>query len=167
MPPSTPGTPAGPLLDSGGRLVGVNTAIYSPSGASAGIGFAVPVDTVSRIVPELITHGRVVRPILGAYLDERLSAAVTRRLGVEGALIREVARGGGAEAAGLEGTQVTRRGRVVPGHVITRIDGKQVTSVGDLLGRLGSYRPGDTVTLTVWRDGESKDVDVRLQQPSR
>jgi len=162
-----PGNSGGPLLDSGGRLVGVNTAIYSPSGASAGIGFAVPVDTVSRIVPELITHGRVVRPILGVHLDERLSAAVTRRLGVEGALVREVARGGGAEAAGLEGTQVTRRGRVVPGHIITRIDGKQVTSVGDLLGRLGSYRPGDTVSLTVWRDGESEDLEVQLQQPSR
>ncbi len=162
-----PGNSGGPLLDSGGRLVGVNTAIYSPSGASAGIGFAVPVDTVSRIVPELITHGRVVRPILGVNLDERLSAAVTRRLGVEGALIRAVPRGGGAAAAGLEGTEVTRRGRVVPGHIITRIDGMQITSVGDLLGRLGSYRPGDTVTLTVWRDGESEDVEVQLQQPSR
>jgi S1-C subfamily serine protease len=160
-----PGNSGGPLLDSGGRLIGVNTAIYSPSGASAGIGFAVPVDTVSRIVPDLIEHGRVVRPILGVHLDRRLSAAVTRRLGVEGALIRDVARGGGAAAAGLEGTEVTRRGRVVPGHIITGIDGKTVTSVGDLLGRLGSYRPGDNVTLTVWRDGESGEVEVQLQPP--
>jgi S1-C subfamily serine protease len=162
-----PGNSGGPLLDSGGRLIGVNTAIYSPSGASAGIGFAVPVDTVRRIVPDLIEHGRVVRPILGVHLDRRLSAAVTRRLGVEGALIRDVARGGGAAAAGLEGTEVTRRGRVVPGHIITGIDGKPVSSVEDLLGRLGSYRPGDTVTLTVWRDGESEEVGVRLQAPSR
>ncbi len=162
-----PGNSGGPLLDSGGRLIGVNTQIASPSGASAGIGFAVPVDTVSRIVPELIQYGRVVRPLLGVYFHDRLSAAVTRRLGVEGVLIRDVVPGGGAAAAGLEGTEVTRRGRVVPGHIIQRIDGKEVASQADLLGRLGSYRPGDTVTLTVWRDGETSEAQVRLQAPSR
>ena len=160
-----PGNSGGPLLDSAGRLIGVNTAIYSPSGASAGIGFAVPVDTVSRIVPELIVHGRVIRPILGVDLDERLSAYVTRRLGVEGVLLRGVARGGGAAAAGLEGTSVDRRGTVVPGDVVQDIDGKPVKSTSDLLGRLGSYRPGDTVTLTVWRDGKTRQVRVRLQAP--
>jgi S1-C subfamily serine protease len=162
-----PGNSGGPLLDSGGRLVGVNTAIRSPSGASAGIGFAVPVDTVSRIVPELIEYGRVVRPLLGVYFDDRLSAVVTRRLGVEGVLIRDVAPGGPAAAAGLEGTEVTRRGGVIPGHIIQKIDGNEVTSVGDLLGRLGSYRPGDVVTLTVWRDGETSEVQVRLQAPGQ
>jgi S1-C subfamily serine protease len=161
-----PGNSGGPLLDSAGRLIGVNTAIYSPSGASAGIGFAVPVDTVSRIVPELIAHGRVIRPILGVDLDEGLSTAVTRRLGVEGVLLRGVARGGGAAAAGLEGTTVDRRrGAVVPGDVVQEIDGKPVKSTSDLLGRLGSYRPGDTVTLTVWRDGKTRQVRVRLQAP--
>jgi S1-C subfamily serine protease len=160
-----PGNSGGPLLDSAGRLIGVNTAIYSPSGASAGIGFAVPVDTVSRIVPELIAHGRVIRPILGVDLDERLSAVVARRLGVEGVLIRGVARGGGAAAAGLEGTTVDRRGAVVPGDVVQEIDGKPVSSTSDLLGRLGSYRPGDTVTLTVWREGKTRKVRVRLQAP--
>jgi S1-C subfamily serine protease len=162
-----PGNSGGPLLDSGGRLVGVNTAIASPSGASAGIGFAVPVDTVSRIVPELIEYGKVVRPILGVYFDDRLSAVVTRKLGVDGVLIRGVAPGGGAAAAGLEGTEVTRRGGVVPGHIIEKIDGNDVTSVGDLLGRLGSYRPGDVVTLTVWRDGETREVEVRLAAPDQ
>jgi S1-C subfamily serine protease len=161
-----PGNSGGPLLDSGGRLIGVNTAIYSPSGASAGIVFAVPVDTVSRIVPELIESGQVTRPVLGVHLDQRLSESVTRRLGVKGVLIREVVRGGGAAEAGLEGTAMTRRGRVIPGHIITKIDGNAVTSVGDLLGRLGSYRPGATVRLTVWRDGETKEVDVRLQAPA-
>jgi S1-C subfamily serine protease len=158
-----PGNSGGPLLDSGGRLIGVNTAIYSPSGASAGIGFAVPVDTVNRIVPELIRYGRVIRPLLGVHLDGQLSTAVTRRLGVEGALIRDVLPGGGAAEAGLRGT---RRGgrRVIPGDIIQEIDGKEVGSVGDLLGRLGSYRPGDTVTLTVWREGETRQVSVRLQQ---
>jgi S1-C subfamily serine protease len=160
-----PGNSGGPLLDSAGRLIGVNTAIYSPSGASAGIGFAVPVDTVSRIVPELIAHGRVIRPILGVDLDERLSAYVTRRLGVEGVLLRGVARGGGAAEAGLEGTSVDRRGTVVPGDVVQEIDGKPVKSTSDLLGRLGSYRPGDTVTLTVWREGKTRKVRVRLQAP--
>ncbi|MCG6922955.1 MAG: trypsin-like peptidase domain-containing protein [Acidobacteria bacterium] len=158
-----PGNSGGPLLDSGGRLIGVNTAIFSPSGASAGIGFAVPVDTVNRIVPELIRHGMVTRPVLGVYLDGQLSGAVTRRLGVQGALIRDVSPGGGAEEAGLRGTRRGQRG-IIPGDIIQEIDGKEVGSVGDLLGRLGSYRPGDTVTLTVWREGETRQVQVRLQQ---
>jgi S1-C subfamily serine protease len=162
-----PGNSGGPLLDSAGRLIGVNTAIYSPSGASAGIGFAVPVDTVSRIVPELILHGRVIRPVLGVNLDERLSSAVTRRLGIEGVLIRGVANGTGAAEAGLEGARIDSRGRIAPGDVIQRIDGKEVGTVGDLLGRLGGYRPGDTVTLTVWRSGETREAQVRLQEPSR
>ena len=161
-----PGNSGGPLLDSAGRLIGVNTAIYSPSGASAGIGFAVPVDTVSRIVPELILHGRVIRPVLGVNLDERLSSAVTRRLGIEGVLIRGVAKGTGAAEAGLEGARIDSRGRIAPGDVIQRIDGKEVGTVGDLLGRLGSYRPGDTVTLTVWRSGETREAQVRLREPS-
>jgi S1-C subfamily serine protease len=159
------GNSGGPLLDSSGRLIGVNTAIYSPSGASAGIGFAVPVDTVSRIVPELIAHGRVVRPVMGVGFDEQLSAAVTRRLGVEGVLIRQVYEGTGADSAGLAGTQVDRRGRVIPGDVIQDIDGKSVRSTSDLLGRLGSYKPGDTVTLTAWRDGKARRVQVRLGAP--
>jgi S1-C subfamily serine protease len=158
-----PGNSGGPLLDSGGRLIGVNTAIYSPSGASAGIGFAVPVDTVSRIVPELIAYGKVVRPVLGVGLDDRLSSYVTRRLGVEGALVRDVYRGTGAAEAGLEGTRL-RGGRLVPGDVIQAIDGKEVSSVADLQGRLGSYRPGDTVTLKLWRDGKTREVKVRLQK---
>lgn len=158
-----PGNSGGPLLDSGGRLIGINTAIYSPSGASAGIGFAVPVDTVSRTVPELIAYGKVIRPVLGVNLDDRLSAYVTRRLGVEGALVRDVFKGTGAADAGLSGTTLGRGGRVVPGDVIQEIDGKAVKSVGDLLGRLGGYRPGDTVTLTVWRDGTARKVRVRLQ----
>jgi S1-C subfamily serine protease len=160
-----PGNSGGPLLDSGGRLIGMNTAIYSPSGASAGIGFAVPADTVARIVPQLIAHGRVIRPVLGVNLDDRLSAYVTRRLGVEGALVRDVYRGTGAAEAGLRGTTLGRGGQVIPGDIVQDIDGKPVKSVGDLLGRLGSYKPGDTVTLTVWREDKTRSVRVRLQAP--
>ncbi len=162
-----PGNSGGPLLDSGGRLIGMNTAIYSPSGASAGIGFAVPADTVSRIVPELIAHGKVVRPTLGVSLDPRLSDYVTQRLGVEGVLLRGVSRGDGAAEAGLEGTSVDRRGTVIPGDIVQEIDGKPVKSTSDLQGRLGSYRPGDTVTLTVWREGKTRKVRVRLGTPSQ
>jgi len=160
-----PGNSGGPLLDSSGRLIGVNTAIFSPSGASAGIGFAVPVDTVSRIVPDLIAHGKVVRPRLGVVpFDGQVSAYVTQRLGVEGALLASVPRGSAAAQAGLLAT-VQRAGRIIPGDLIQEIDGKPVKNWSDLLGRLGSYKPGDTVTLRVWRDDNRRDVKVRLQAP--
>ncbi len=163
-----PGTSGGPLLDSAGRLIGINTAIYSPSGASAGIGFAVPVDTVNRIIPELIAHGHVVRPMLGVSLvDDQVNGNITQSLGVEGALVRAVGRGTGAAQAGLEGVARDRAGRVVLGDLIQDIDGKPVKSASDLLGRLGSYKPGDTVTLTVWRDGRTRKVQVRLQAPGQ
>jgi S1-C subfamily serine protease len=157
-----PGNSGGALLDSSGRLIGVNTAIYSPSGASAGIGFAVPVDTVNRIVPQLIAHGRVVRPRLGIRMDDPTSLAVTRRLGVEGVLILKVEPGSAAEEAGLRGT-TQRSGAVIPGDVIQEIDAKAVRTVNDLLGRFGNYKPGDTVSLTVWREGKSRKVSVKLQ----
>ena len=157
-----PGNSGGPLLDSAGRLIGVNTAIYSPSGASAGIGFAVPVDTVGRIVPELITNGKVVRPRLGVVLNDRYSAIITARLGIEGVLLIDVADGTPAAAAGLRGTVRSRDGSVVPGDVIQEIDGKKVTTENELLGRLGNHRPGDQVTLTVWRDRQARKVRVTL-----
>ncbi len=160
-----PGNSGGPLLDSSGRLIGINTAIYSPSGASAGIGFAVPVDTVARIVPDLIAHGRVVRPVLGVVpVDSQTNTYITQRLGVDGALLSGVRRGTGAAQAGLQAT-VQRGGRIIPGDLIQEIDGKPVKNWSDLIGRLGSYKPGDTVTLKVWREGGRRDVRVRLQAP--
>jgi S1-C subfamily serine protease len=157
-----PGNSGGPLLDSAGRLIGVNTAIYSPSGASAGIGFAVPVDTVNRVVAELVAYGRVVKPRLGVGLDERISALVTRRLGIKGVMLFEVDSRSPAGRAGLRAT--TRgRGTVVPGDVVQEIDGKPVLTSDELLGRLGHYRPGDVVTLTVWRDGATRKVKVTLE----
>ncbi len=160
-----PGNSGGPLLDSGGRLIGINTAIYSPSGASAGIGFAVPVDTINRIIPELIAHGRVVRPVLGiAPVSGQMNSYITERLGVEGALIRDVRPGTPAAQAGLQPTR-ERAGRIIPGDVIQEIDGKPVKSTSDLLGRLANYKPGDTVSLVVWRDGSKRTVKVQLQAP--
>jgi S1-C subfamily serine protease len=157
-----PGNSGGPLLDSAGRLIGVNTAIYSPSGANAGIGFAMPVDTVNQVVPQLIAHGRVIRPYLGVRLDDRLSSVVARRLGVEGVLLRGVERGSPAAAAGLRGTRLNRDSTIAPGDVIQEIDGRKVGTADELLGRLGRFRPGDTVTLTIVRDGERLKVRVTL-----
>jgi S1-C subfamily serine protease len=156
-----PGNSGGPLLDSSGRLIGVTTAIYSPSGASAGIGFAVPVDRVNRIVPQLISYGRASRAVLGVGLDDRLSALVTRRLGVEGVLLVEVYEGTGAAAAGLRETRLSR-GSVDPGDIVQEVDGRKVRTQDDLLAPLGDHRPGDTVTLTILRDGKTLKVPVKL-----
>jgi S1-C subfamily serine protease len=158
-----PGNSGGPLLDSGGRLIGVNTAIYSPSGASAGVGFAIPVDTVNRVVPQLIAHGRVPRPYLGVSLDDRLSAVVTRRLGVEGVLLRDVEPNSPAASVGLRGTHLGRGNSIVPGDIVQEIDGRKVRTSDDLLGRLGNAKPGDTVTLLILRDGQPLKVIVRLR----
>ena len=158
-----PGNSGGPLLDSGGRLIGVNTAIYSPSGASAGVGFAIPVDTVNRIVPQLIAHGRVPRPYLGVSLDDRLSSVVTRRLGVDGVLLRDVEPNSPAASVGLRGTHLGRGSSIVPGDIVQEIDGRKVRTSDDLLGRLGNAKPGDTVTLLILRDGQPLKVIVRLR----
>ena len=156
-----PGNSGGPLLDSSGRLIGVNTAIYSPSGANAGIGFAVPVDTVSRVVPQLIQFGKMKRPVIGVRLDGRLDGLVARRFGVLGAVIMSVERGSPAAAAGLTGVDMGRNS-VSIGDVITEIDGKPVTSQADLTGRLSYIEPGATVTMKVWRDNKTRTVSLKL-----
>ena len=158
-----PGNSGGPLLDSAGRLIGVNTAIYSPSGSSAGIGFAVPVDTVARVVPQLIAHGRIVRPTLGISVDERVNLVLTREMGVEGVMVLGVAPGSSAEAAGLLAAERASDGSVVPGDVIQEVDGKTVRSVDDLLGALEAHDVGDRVTLKVQREGRRVEVPVTLQ----
>jgi S1-C subfamily serine protease len=158
-----PGNSGGPLLDSAGRLIGVTTAIFSPSGASAGVGFAVPVDTVNRVVPQLIATGRYVRPALGVQIDEGLNQVVAQQLGVAGVAILRVTPGSGAEAAGLRGLRTQPDGAIVPGDVIVAIDGTPVESVARLLGRLDEHQVGDSVRLTVLRDGQKTDVTVKLQ----
>ena len=162
-----PGNSGGPLLDSAGRLIGVNTAIFSPSGASAGVGFAVPVDTVNRVVPQLIAGGEYIRPALGVEVDERLNQLLSQRLGVSGVFVLRVSPGSSAEAAGLRGVRTERDGSIVAGDVIVALDGTAVDSVPRLLGRLDERRVGDVVRLSVLRDGQQIEVNVKLQAGSQ
>jgi S1-C subfamily serine protease len=155
-----PGNSGGPLLDSAGRLIGVNTAIYSPSGASAGIGFAIPVDTVNRIVPELIRYGKIIRPGLGIQIAEDQIAA---RLGVAGVLVVDVVPGGAAAKAGIRPTRRDASGRVRLGDVITAIDGKKTESANELFLALENYRVGAAVNLTLLRDGKTAQARVTLE----
>ena len=158
-----PGNSGGPLLDSAGRLIGISTAIYSPSGASAGIGFAVPVDTVNRVVPKLIRGGKYIRPALGIEVDEGINQRLVLLRGIEGVVILKVSPGSAAEAAGLRGATVSRDGGIVPGDTIIAINGKPVSSVAELLARLDDYEVGDTVQVTLLREGRKMDVPVVLQ----
>jgi S1-C subfamily serine protease len=158
-----PGNSGGPLLDSAGRLIGVNTVIYSPSGASAGVGFAIPVDTVNRVVPQLIASGRYVRPALGIEIDEGLNQVISQRLGVSGVVILRTSPGSAAAAAGLRGLRTEPGGAIVAGDIIVAINGQAIDSVARLQSRLDDYEVGTTVRLTVMRDKQRVEVPVRLQ----
>ena len=156
-----PGNSGGPLIDSSGRLIGINTMIYSPSGAYAGIGFAVPVDIVNRVVPRLIAYGRYERPTLGITAND----AWSRRLlpeGTKGVVVLEVAPGSPAARAGLQTAQQTRAGRITLGDVIVGLDGAPIDDFGDLVSRLDEHELGDRVTLTIIRRGERRDVPITL-----
>ena len=154
-----PGNSGGPLLDSAGRLIGVNTAIYSPSGASAGIGFAIPVDTVNRIVPEVIRYGKVTRPGIGIQIAED---QIAERLGVNGVLVVDVVAGSAAAKAGLRPTRREASGRVRLGDVITAINGQKVASPNELFLMLEKYQVGDAVNVTVLRDEKSVQIKMTL-----
>jgi S1-C subfamily serine protease len=157
-----PGNSGGPLLDSAGRLIGVNTQIASPSGANAGVGFAVPVDTVNRVVPQLIQHGRVMRPHLGiAAGNER----ALRRAGISGVLVMTVAEGSPADRAGIRGTYRAEDGTLALGDVIQGIDGQEVATLDDLYGALERHEPGDVVKVRVLRDGRRLELEVQLAPP--
>lgn len=161
-----PGNSGGPLLDSAGRLIGMNTAIYSPSGAAAGIGFAVPVDTLNRVVTDLIRNGRYVRPEMGIQLDEGLNERLEEATGIEGVFVLRVARGSSAEEAGLRPARISRDGEITGGDVIVSVNGRSVESVARLLVTLDDYRVGDTVRLGVKRGGKLVEISVRLQPGS-
>ncbi len=147
-----PGNSGGPLLDSAGRLIGVNTQIASPSGASAGIGFAIPVDEVNRIVPRLIKDGRFVRPALGVSAgSEQLRRALNLPRGV---VVVQVGPGSPAAKAGLQPFRRGNRGAVMGGDVITAINDEPVGDLDDMLSLLERRQPGETVQLSVWRGGQ-------------
>ena len=157
-----PGNSGGPLLDSAGRLIGINTAIYSPSGASAGIGFAVPVDTVMRVVPQLIKTGKYIRPALGIEVDEQLNARLQALTGSKGVFVLRVTPGSAAHRAGLVGVEVTAGG-IVPGDRVISIDGIAVDDVTTLQARLDDKNVGDVVVLLVERAGKTREMLVELQ----
>jgi S1-C subfamily serine protease len=157
-----PGNSGGPLLDSAGRLIGVNTAIYSPSGASAGIGFAIPVDEVNRIVPRIIRDGRMVRPTLGVSAGP---ASLARALSLpKGVPLVRVQPGGPAQKAGLVPFSRGTEGGIVPGDVITAINDEPVEDLDDMLTALERLQPGDKATLTVWRAGKTRKQVVTLTE---
>ncbi len=160
-----PGNSGGPLLDSAGRLIGVNTAIYSPSGAYAGIGFAIPSDRVNEIVPQLIAHGHVIRPWLGVEGDDRISAIVTRQLGISGVLVLKVAPGSPAAEAGIRPARLSWDGSIVPGDVIVSLKGQPVDSMRALRNMLERLHIGDAVKLGIWRDGRMAELEVVLANP--
>ena len=155
-----PGNSGGPLLDSAGRLIGVNAAIYSPSGASAGIGFAIPVDTVNRIVPELIRYGKITRPGIGVQAAED---QIAQQLGVKGVLVVDVVAGSAAAKAGIRPTKREASGRVRLGDVIVAVDGVKVGSPNDLFLALEKYKIGDTVNFSLLRDGKTVQTRVTLE----
>jgi S1-C subfamily serine protease len=155
-----PGNSGGPLLDSAGRLIGVNTQIVSPSGAYAGIGFAVPVDTVNRIVPELIKHGKLIRPGLGVSL---VPDAMARRWGIKGLIVGKVSRGGAAERAGLKGARETASGRIELGDIIVAVAGRPVTTIDELMDVLENHKVGDQVAVETLRGNRREKIMVTLQ----
>jgi len=155
-----PGNSGGPLVDSAGRLIGVNTAIIAPSGTFAGVGFAIPVDTVNRVVPELIRTGRAPLPGIGIRV---LPVEMTARLGAPGVVIQGVARGSAAERAGLRG--IDELGRL--GDVLVAVNGERINELSDLTRELEKAGIGNTVKLTVFRDGSEREVEVQVQDINR
>jgi len=151
-----PGNSGGPLLDSGGRLIGVNTAIYSNSGSSAGIGFSIPSDEVAWVVPDLIRYGIVKRPYLG------IEIVSNAQFDEKGAMIRNVGIGSPAAKAGLQGVQQDQYGRVLYGDIITKINGNPITTSGDITPILEKFSPGDQVAIEFIRDSQRKTTRLTL-----
>lgn len=160
-----PGNSGGPLLDSHGRMIGINSQILSPSGASAGVGFAVPVNIAKRIVPQLVRSGEVVRPKLG--ISTRDVELVKRQIELpvgEGVLIWQVAPGGAAANAGLRGLTQTENGDVEIGDILVGIDGEKLDNTDDLYRILDKHKVGDTIQVQIVRNGRRTSVPVRLME---
>ena len=154
-----PGNSGGPLLNSLGQLVGVNTAIYSPSGASAGMGFAIPVNTVKDVVPQLISYGRLLRPVIGVELA---SDQWLQRYQIEGVPVVQAYPGLPAAEAGIRGAYRNSRGEIILGDIITHIDGKPVQSQDDYFNALEARKPGDIISIKTRLGEESRTYRVEL-----
>ena len=154
-----PGNSGGPLLDSSGRLIGVNTMIYSPSGASAGIGFSIPVDEVNWVVSDLVRYGEVRKPIIGITL---VSSQYTQQAGLVGSLILDVTESSPAQIAGLRPTTRNRKGEIELGDIITAIDDDKISTNNDLFSVLEKYSPGDVITISYDRAGKAKALQLTL-----
>jgi S1-C subfamily serine protease len=159
-----PGNSGGPLLNSLGQLIGVNTQIISPSGASAGIGFAIPVNTVKKVIPQLVQYGEEVIPILGI---QNPPDGWSRQMGIDGVPILAVVEGLPAEKAGMKGIEQDRRGGYVLGDVIVEIDDTKITNNDDLLNALEQHMPGDEVKVVTERNGERQEFEVELAESNR
>ncbi|MDZ4749606.1 MAG: trypsin-like peptidase domain-containing protein [Saprospiraceae bacterium] len=154
-----PGNSGGPLLDISGRLIGVNTAIYSPSGAYAGIGFSVPVDVVNWVVPDLISFGEVKRPVLGVDLVQQ---QIIDRMELKGALVMAVAPGSGAADGGLQPTRKSSDGDFIIGDLIVEVNEEPIESNNDLLLTLEKYKPGEQIRLKVKRKQQTANLTITL-----
>ena len=160
-----PGNSGGPLLDSHGRMIGINSQILSPSGSSAGVGFAVPVSIAKRVVPQLLQNGRVRRPKLG--ISTRDVAMIKNQVDLpvaDGVLIVNVARGSGAAIAGLRGLQQTETGEIELGDIIVGVDNDKVGNSDELFKVLDRHQIGETVQVQIWRDGRRMSLPVRLTE---
>ena len=165
--PINPGNSGGPLLDSRGRLIGMNTAIVSPTGSSVGVGFAIPVDTIQRVVPQILRHGKVVRPDIGA---QYIADAITRQARLRGVLVESVTPGGPAAQAGLQATRRAITGEILLGDLIVAMDGQPIESTDGLFAALDEHQPGDSVKLSIVRNPrttaqEPLEVTVTLAAP--
>lgn len=156
-----PGNSGGPLIDSAGRLIGVNTAIFSPSGSSAGIGFAVPVDTVGRVVPQLIRSGVYRPPRLGLRHSDRVNRIAAMQ-GIAGVVVLAVEPGSPAAEAGIRGARRDREGGLVPGDIVLALDGARMTASTELEAALASRDASERVVLRLLREGEEVEVPVTL-----
>jgi len=154
-----PGNSGGPLLDSSGRLIGINTMIYSPSGASAGIGFSIPVDEVNGVVSDIVQYGKVKKPLIGVAL---VNSQKTSQIGLKGALIGSLIKGGAAEKAGLRDTRRNNRGEIELGDIIIGIDKYDIADNNDLYLALENYVPGDKVSILFRRNGQDMAVELVL-----
>ncbi len=154
-----PGNSGGPLLNSLGQLIGINTAIYGPEGTNVGIGFSIPINTVKKIVPQLIDHGKLTRPIIGI---ETMPDNWAARYRIGGVIVKSVLKKSSGSKKGLSGIQVTRNGRIILGDIITGINDIKILNNDDLLSALENFKSGNTIRLFTEKNGMKKEYSIKL-----